>query len=67
MLTVTEDMVGDNHWTCFAKNSIEGRHYETATEVKFKAGMYCILTCSLKLIMPDTVNVTIVGPHQFSY
>ena len=37
-LKVTQDMVGDNLWTCIAKNVIKGQQYETAKQIRFKAG-----------------------------
>ena len=37
-LTITEDMIGDNQWTCVANNSIDGNFYHIATDVHFKAG-----------------------------
>ena len=37
-LKVTQDMVGDNQWTCIAINAIQGKNYRVAKEFNFKAG-----------------------------
>ena len=39
-LIITEDMAGDNQWTCIANNSIDGKYYHVARKINFKAGMY---------------------------
>ena len=37
-LKVTQDMVGDNQWTCIATNVIETKTYQAMTQISFKAG-----------------------------
>ena len=37
-LKVTQDMVGDNLWTCIAMNDINGQQYQIAEQLRFKAG-----------------------------